>query len=268
MPYTGDPYNGLHLYELSHIWNSEAPSYPGQADVSMKRGVKHAQHGVLAWRTSTSMHTGTHMNAPLHMIQRADDIADISPGRLFGNGVVLDIPKGSYETITVVDLEKAREIKDGDIVVINTGWHHKYSDSLEYYGQAPGLTQDAAQWLVSKNVKLVAVDTPFVDCPLATSMGPHRGGPQMKRLAGEYEQATGKDPKAEHGKWYIAAKTLSAAGIPTVEQVGGDIDDLSGKRATFAATPWRFKNGDACQIRFVAITDPGGKVRIDSGKEG
>ena len=267
MPYTVDPYNGLHFYELSHVWNSEAPSYPGQEDVSMRRGVKHAQHGVLAWRISTSMHTGTHMNAPLHMVQKADDIADISPDRLFGNGVVLDIPKGSYETITAADLEKAQDVRDGDVVVINTGWHRRYSDSLEYFGEAPGLTECAAQWLIAKKVKLVAVDTPFIDHPLATSMAPHRGGPQMKRLAGAYEQATGKDPKAEHGKWYVAAKTLSAAGIPTIEQVGGDVDDISGKRATFAAAPWRFKHGDACQIRFVAITDPGGKVRIGSGKE-
>ena len=268
MPYTVDPYNGLQFHELSHVWNSEAPSYPGQADVSMKRGVKHAQHGVLAWRTSTSMHTGTHMNAPLHMVQKADDIAAIMPDRLFGNGVVLDIPKGSYETITAADLENAQEVKDWDIVVINTGWHHKYSDSLEYYGEAPGLTECAAKWLIAKNAKLVAVDTPFIDHPLATSMGNHRGGPQMRRLAGEYEAATGKSAKAEHGSWYIAAKTLSAAGIPTIEQVGGDVDGLSGKRATFAAAPWRFKHGDACQIRFVAITDPTGNVRIDSGEEG
>jgi len=267
MSYTVDPYTGLRLYELSHVWNSEAPSYPGQADVIMRRGVKHSQHGVLAWRISTSMHTGTHMNAPLHMAQKTDDLAAISPEKLFGNGVVLDIPKGSYEKITAADLEAAQPVKEGDIVVINTGWHHKYSDSLEYYGEAPGLTEDAAEWLINKKVKIVAMDTPFIDCPMATSMGPHRGGPQMKRLAKAYEDATGRDGTQEHSKWYVAHKALAAAGIPTVQQVGGDVDDLSGKRATFAATPWKFEHGDACQIRFVAMTDPSGKLRVDSGRE-
>lgn len=267
MSFVTDPYTGLQLYELSHVWNGEAPSYPGQADVSMKRAVKHAQHGVLAWKISTSMHTGTHINAPLHMVQKTEDLAAVSTEKLFGNGVVLDIPKSSFETITASDLEAAQPVREGDIVVINTGWHHKYSDALEYYGEAPGLTEDAAQWLIDKKVKLVAVDTPFVDCPLATSMGPHRGGPQMKRLAGEYTKATGKDPKTEHGKWYVAQKALSKEGIPTVEQVGGDVDELSGCRATFAAMPWKFEHGDACQIRFVAMADPSGKLRIDSGKE-
>lgn len=267
MPYVTDPYSGLRLYELSHIWNSEAPSYPGQADVAMRRAVKHSQHGVLAWNISTSMHTGTHMNAPLHMVQLTDDLADIAPDRFFGNGVILNIPKGNWGLITAADLEAAQPVKEGDIIVINTGWHHKYSDGLEYYGEAPGLTEDAAQWLIAKKPKLVAIDTPFIDCPLATSMGPHRGGPQMKRLAKSYTEATGKDPMVDHGKWYVAHKALAKAGIPTIQQVGGDVDELSGKRATFAATPWKFKKGDACQVRFVAMTDPSGKCRIDSGKE-
>jgi kynurenine formamidase len=58
---------------------------------------------------------------------------------------------------------------------------------------------------------------------------------------------------------------LLGAGIPTIEQVGGDVDVLLGQRATFAAIPWRFKHGDACPIRFVAMTDPSGRLRIDSG---
>ena len=267
MPMVQDPYSGLQLVELSHVWGHGVPSYPGQEDVRMFRAVKHAQHGVLAWKVNTIMHTGTHMNAPLHLIQRGQDLSEIPEDRFFGNGVVLSIPKGSYETITAQDLEAAKpEVQKGDIVVIVTGWHHRYSDSLEYYGESPGLTKDAAEWLVKKEPKMVAVDTQQIDHPLATSLGPHRGGPLMKRLAGEYQKATGKDPKKEHGEWYVAHKTLLGAGIPTIEQVGGDVDLLLGKRATLSAAPWKFKYGDACPVRFVAMVDPTGTLKIDAGK--
>lgn len=267
MSFVTDPRTGLKLLELSHVWGQGVPSYPGQEDVKMVRAVKHAQHGVLAWRISTSMHTGTHMLAPIHLIQRGADLASISPDRFFGNGVVLDIPKGSFETITAQDLEQAgKKVKEGDIVVINTGWHHKYSDGLEYFGEAPGLTQDAAQWLVDKKCRMVAVDTPFVDCPLATSMGPHRGGPQMKRLANTYHEATGRNAEEDYKDWNIAGKTLLGAGIPLIIQAGGDLDEISGKRATFVATPWKFEHGDACIVRFVAMIDPKGTCRIDSGE--
>jgi kynurenine formamidase len=137
---------------------------------------------------------------------------------------------------------------------------------LEYFGQCPGLSKDAAEWLVKKNCKMVAVDTQQVDHPMATSLGPHRGGPTMKRLAGDYQRATGLDPRAEHGDWYVAHRTLLKAGIPTIEQVGGDVELLLGKRATFVATPWKIRNGDACPVRFVAMIDPTGQCRIDSGK--
>ena len=268
MSFVTDPYSGLQLLELSHVWGHGVPSYPGQDDVKMHRAVTHAQHGVLAWKINTGMHTGTHMNAPLHMIQRGADLSEIPEDRFFGNGVVLSIPKGSYEVITARDLEEAApKVQDGDIVVIVTGWHHKYSDSLEYFGEAPGLSKDAAEWLVKKACKLVAVDTQQIDHPLATSLGPHRGGPTMRRLAGEYQKATGLDPKKEHGEWNIANKTLLGAGIPTIEQVGGDVDLLLGKRATFVATPWKFKHGDACPVRLVAMIDPTGNCRIDSGNE-
>jgi len=39
-------------------------------------------------------------------------------------------------------------------VLIVTGWHHKYSDSKEYFGYAPGLSKAAAAWLADKGVKL------------------------------------------------------------------------------------------------------------------
>ena len=264
---TTDPWTGLQLVELSHEWDQRAPSYPGQADIKMTRGVKHSQHGVLAWRTITSMHTGTHMNAPLHLIQKGADLADISPERFFGNGAVLDVPKGNWEVITAADLQAAKpEVKEGDIVMIVTGWHHKYSDGLEYYGEAPGLSKDAAEWLVSKKAKMVGIDTPHIDHPLATSMAPHRGGPQMKRLVDSYKKSTGLDWKAEHPEWNIAHRTLLGAGIPTIEQIGGDVDEVKGKRMTLAATPWKFQHGDACQVRVVAMFDPSGTLRIEPGK--
>jgi kynurenine formamidase len=261
-----DPYSGLQLVELSHLWGHGVPSLPGEADVKMHRAVKHSQHGVMAHHITTVLHTGTHMNAPLHLVQRGADMAGVSADRLFGNGAVVDVPKGRWELVTAADLQAAGpEIRCGDIVVVVTGWHHKYADGLEYFGEAPGLSKDAAEWLVEMEAKLVAVDTPQIDHPLATSLGPHRGGPLMRRLADEYRQATGLDPATEHPEWNVAHKTLLAAGIPTIEQVGGDVDLLKGRRATLAATPWKFAHGDACPVRMIAMVDPSGDCRLDPG---
>ena len=267
MYYETDPYNGLNFYELSHVWGHGAPSYPGNDDVIMYRSVKHGQHGVMTNRLKMVMHTGTHMNAPIHMIQGGAGLAHIPLECLFGNGVILNVPKKKWGLISADDLKNTEiEIQNGDFVVLVTGWHQKYSDSLEYFGESPGISKEGAEFLVSKNVKLVAIDTPQIDHPLATSLAGHRGGPLMNRLEENYAKETGNNPKKDHPEWNVAHKILLAAGVPTIEQVGGDIDSLKNTRATLIATPWRWVHGDACPVRLVAIIDPTGKNRLDSGR--
>ena len=192
---TTDPVTGLQLVELSHEWDQRAPSYPGQTDVNGP------WRQALAARRAGLAHHHRHAHRHAHERPAAPDPEGRRPGRhrptrFFGNGVILDIPKKNWEVITAADLEKAKPaVQEGDIVVIVTGWHQKYSDGLEYYGEAPGLSKDAAEWLVSKKPKMVAIDTPHVDHPLATSMAPHRGGPHMKRLAGEYTRRHRQGPQ-------------------------------------------------------------------------
>ncbi|MBT7956201.1 MAG: cyclase family protein [Rhodospirillaceae bacterium] len=269
MTHVVDPGSGLQLYELSHVWGFGVPSLPGIDDVAMFRNVKHGQNGVMTHHFKTVMHTGTHMNAPIHLVQGGVGAAGIPLDSLFGNGVILSLPKEQWELVTVEDLESASpEIQTGDFVVIVTGWHRKYSDSLEYFGDSPGLSKEAAEWLVEKGVKMVGIDTPQVDHPLATSLGPHRNGPLMNRLIAKYEKEMGRDPKDDHPDWNVAHKILLTANIPTIEQVGGDVDELLNQRATLYATPWNWEHGDACPVRFVAMIDPSGNCRLDAGEEG
>jgi kynurenine formamidase len=54
-------------------------------------------------------------------------------------------------------------------------------------------------------------------------------------------------------------------GIPGIENVGGDLDAVTGKRCTFMAFPWRWNGGDGCGIRIVAVVDPKQSYRIESG---
>ena len=203
------------------------------------------------------------------MQARGEDLYQVDPARYFGNGIILDLRhKKNWDKITADDLKAAGEIKEGDMVAINTGWHHKYSDSLEYFGQAPGLTKDAAEYLVSKKVKLVAVDMPYIDCPVATVLTAHVGmpGPFMRRLVPTYKEETGRNAMEDYPGYYPAHKTLAEAGIPVIQQMSGDVDDITGKRVTMFAAPWKIRRGDACPVRFTAILDPSGEVRIDKGE--
>jgi kynurenine formamidase len=218
-------------------------------------------------KITTIFHTSTHVNAPIHLVPEAAAVGDLALDRFFGTGVVLSIPKQKWELIEPADLDRATpQVLADDIVLINTGWHRRYSDSKEYFGYAPGLSKRAAEWLVSKGVKTVGVDTATVDHPLATSIGPHRNGPQIKYLLPEYKEATGREASADFPEWNPAHRTLLKAGIPTIENVGADLDAVSGKRCTFQGFPWKWHEGDACVIRLVAMLDPSGTYRFESGQ--
>lgn len=243
--------------------------WPAFPPVVMERGSFHALHGTLTQRFSTTMHAATHVNAPVHLVAGGAPVASIPLNHFFGRASVVSIAKKKWELIEPDDLEKAQPaIQPGDIVVINTGWHEKYADSQEYFGQAPGLSEAGARWLVAKDIKLFAIDTASVDHPLATSLGPHRNGPILPRLADEYQAETGVDPRERFPDWLPAHRILLEAGIPTVEQVGGEVASITGRRITIAAMPWRWKEGDASIIRLVGIVGDDGQFGIEPGTEG
>jgi kynurenine formamidase len=87
----------------------------------------------------------------------------------------------------------------------------------------------------------------------------------MKRLAGEYKEATGREALQDFPEWNPAHKLLLGENIPTIENVGGDLDTVSGRRLTMHAYPWRWFEGDACVVRLMGICDPGGTYRVEPG---
>jgi kynurenine formamidase len=260
-----DPRSGVTLIDLSHPFGSHTPVFPGYKDIDIRRGAKHASHGVMTQRIVAVLHTGTHVNAPIHLIPGGADLTGLPLADFFGPGVVLDVAKGRWELIEPADLEAAGEVRQGDIVVINTGWHRFYSDSQRYFGEGPGLSVDAAQWLLDRGAKLVGIDTATIDHPMATQLGHHRGGPIAKAIPRRYEELVG-DPREDFPDWNPAHKLLLGAGVPTIENVGGAVDEVSGKRVTLQAFPWNLSNGDACVVRLTAITDTAGDYRIGKGE--
>lgn len=264
-----DPVTGLTFVELSHPFGHYTPVYPGYKDIVIRRVATHATHGVLTSHLVSVMHHGTHVNAPIHLAQRGLGVGQLPLDTFFGNGVVLSIPKGEWEYVSADDLAEAgASIQAGDIVVINTGWHHGYDDSFEYFSHAPGLSADAAQWLIDREVKMVAVDTATVDHPLATSLAQqHRVFPPIVvELPRRYRKRTGRTVAEDFPDWNPAGRLLARAGIPVIENTGGDVDLVNGRRCTFHAMPWNWAQGDACLIRFVAIVDPSGAYRLERGE--
>ena len=265
-PSSVDPRTGLEFYDLSHEWGHDAPLWPYFPDVKIERFHYHAKSGVLSQQITTFMHCTTHTDAPAHVIEGAPFIDEVPLASYFGTGVVVSIPKEKWEVITPEDLEAVSpQIREGDIVIINTGWHRYWGDSRKYFVESPGTYREAGEWMVAKKIKGFGIDCQALDHPLATAIGPQPNGPLIDGVLEDYKAHTGREAADDFPEWEPCHREILGNGIVGFENVGGQIDAVTGKRVTFAAFPWRWTKGDGCIVRLVAIVDPSGEFRIGDG---
>ena len=134
------------------------------------------------------------------------------------------------------------------------------------------IAEEAVRLFAAKGVKAVGTDTQALDHPLATAIGPHGpnefNGGLLPWAVAEYEAETGRKVLDDFPEWEPCHRAILSQGIYGFENVGGDVDAVSGQRVTFAAFPWRWVGGDGCIVRLVAITDPAGTYRIETGQAG
>lgn len=266
-PSAVDARTGVQFYDLSNPFGHNAPLWPYFPDVKIERFHYHAKSGVLSQQITTFMHCTTHTDAPAHVIEGTAYTDEVPLSSYFGTGVVVSIPKDKWDVITPEDLENASpEIREGDIVIVNTGWHRYWGDSRKYFVESPGTYKEAGEWMAAKGIKAFGIDCQALDHPLGTAIGLQPNGPLIPGIAEEYSEHTGGgDLKADFPYWEPCHRALLGNGIIGFENVGGQIDAVTGKRVTFAAFPWRWEKGDGCIVRLVAMVDPSGNFRLETG---
>jgi kynurenine formamidase len=123
--------------------------------------------------------TGTHLDAPSHIVQGGRTASEMEPEELVVPAVVVDIAaRAAVEpntSLTIEDLlafeEAHGEIPARAVVLMYSGWEHRAGSWSEYIGLAPdgsssfpGFDPEAARWLVeNRDVCGIGVDTSSLD---------------------------------------------------------------------------------------------------------
>lgn len=251
----------VEVYNLSNPFGPGVPLWPYFEDIKIERMHYHAKSRVLSQVLTHTMHVSTHADSPVHVEEGFPSTEQIPIERYMGKGVVVSIPKNKWEIITAEDLEKADPpIEKGDMVIVNTGWHRYWSDTVKYFCYAPGFYKEAGECFVKKQVKSVGSDTQALDHPLATrEVWCQPGGDERNRvllwLADEYKKETGRDVLEDFPYWEPCHRLLLTHGIMGYENVGGDIDKVTGKRCTIIGLPIRWVGGDGSIVRLIDIVE-------------
>lgn len=247
----------MKLIDLSQPIGVLTPPWPTYEPFSMKFFKRLSSEGANGQIITTSNHVGTHMDGELHFVTHGRDIASIPLEDLYGTAAVVDLSNivEDYDIYTSKMVTDRVDIRQGDILIIHTGYHH-YSwdqptaDEVKYLCKHPGPDLEFADWCIKMKLKWIGVDCGSADHPMNTIIRKWR-----PELAKEAEKKLGR-PLEEifpTEKYQFMHIKLFPHGIIHAENLGGNIDYLLNKRTIVGAFPWKFVGGESCICRIVAF---------------
>lgn len=131
------------------------PVYPGDPCARLYQTCSIEKDGVTDHKIESCMHVGTHIDAPIHMVDGGAVVADIPLAHFQGRGVLID---ARDHMVIDANILEDYNIVEGDIVLVWTGWDKKYRDGT-YFDDWPIMTSAFAQALVDLKISLIGMDT-------------------------------------------------------------------------------------------------------------
>jgi len=239
------------------------PPWPTYEPLQVKYFKRLAPNGANGQLVTHSNHLGTHLDGEIHFYTPGKDIAELDMDFLVHDGVIVDLSDvaGDYDVYTSKMVEERVEVKEGDILIIHTGYHHfgwdhDTADEIRYMVKHPGPDREFAEWAKAKKLRWIGVDCGSADHPMNTIVRNW-----MPRQAKEAEKVFQKKfgmPLAEFyddSKYQLMHIEMFPHGIIHAECLGGDIDLLLNQRAQIGFFPWRFVDGEASIGRCVAFVE-------------
>lgn len=142
--------------DLSVIVSEHTPVYPGDPATKIEPAGFLASDGYNDHLVSMGTHVGTHIDAPLHMLEGGKSLDQVPLEQFIGNGKLIEVIGTNFEAV------KSADIQEGDIVLFRTGMSDRYYDKI-YFEDYPAMTEEVAKYLVEAKVNMVGVDNCSVD---------------------------------------------------------------------------------------------------------
>jgi len=215
----------MKIIDLTLAVSDKIPTFPGSPQPSFIPWENVKEDGYNLELLFLSTHTGTHMDAPYHFLEKGAKIHEISLKKLVSETVLIKSKKKGGESITKTDIQNF-EKKHGKIVsfssvIFYTGWQ-KNLQKKYYFTKNPGLSVSAAKYLASKKINLVGVDSPSIDL--------------------------GKDSK------FSVHQIFAKKGILIVENLS-NLEKIKSAKFHLVVLPLKLKNTTGSPVRAIAFVE-------------
>lgn len=171
--------------DLSWEVSENSPIYPGDPEPKISVATTLENEGYNLSGVFVGTQTGTHVDAPYHFSNKGETIENMELDFFFGEAVVIRVTeKGENEKITMEDVTPYDEkIKAGTIVLFNTNWYKKRG--TESFFNHPYVSGEVAEYLVSKGVRFLCIDTINADQTGGTEFPVHDLFSEKRLMIGE-----------------------------------------------------------------------------------
>ena len=215
----------MKVIDLTLTVSNKIPTFPGSPQPNFIPWENIKEDGYNLELLFLSTHTGTHMDAPHHFLEKGAKIHEISLKKLVSEAVLIQSRKKSNESITKTDIQKF-EKKHGKIdgfssVIFSTGWQRNLQKKY-YFTESPGLAVSAAKYLASKKISLVGIDSPSID--------------------------VGTDPK------FSVHQIFAKKGMLIVENLA-NLDKIKSPTFHLVVLPLKLKNATGSPVRAIAFVE-------------
>ena len=263
----------VEVYDLTQRLSIHTPPWPSYMPLGIQYFKRiagaHMGQGANGQIITTSNHVGTHMDGEIHFHASGRSIGNVPMKEWVGPGVVVDISDqvGDYDLYTPEMLMKKAEIKKGDILIINTGynryaWDQKQSDEVRYFVKHPGPGPGFHKWAVDMKLKWIGVDCGSADHPMNTIIRqwhPARFKEAEEKLMAKYKVKSWDAYFPQDEYYQVMHIKLFPKKIVHAENLGGDINKLSNKRAWIGCFPLKGIELESAMCRIVALLPKTGK---------
>ncbi|AGL00810.1 cyclase family protein [Desulfoscipio gibsoniae] len=210
----------MQFIDLTHTITPDMPVYPGTEPPHITEACSIAKDGFREKALAIYSHTGTHIDAPAHILEGGCTLDDLPASHFHGRATVMDVSRTPGVDITKDYISFS--LKTGiDFVIFYTGWYHKWSTPA-FFDNFPVPSTETAHYLAGMGIKGVGTDTISIDRAGATEFTIH--------------------------------KILLQKNIIIIENLT-NLAGLSGRIFTLCCWPLKIGNADGAPVRAVAICD-------------
>ncbi|OAS82120.1 MULTISPECIES: arylformamidase [Metabacillus] len=144
--------------DISQPLREDIAHWPGDTPFSYEVVFRKSETGsVNIGKMVTSLHTGTHIDAPFHFLENGTRVTDLDINIFIGPCLVIDVSQ--HELIDVEVLKKF-EIKGSKRILLRTSARR---DLTVFPKKIPLLTLEAIDYLKNQDITLIGIDLPSVD---------------------------------------------------------------------------------------------------------